>query len=345
MSLIPEFIFQTTISRGIDLLRTDPRYIDQLFRNLSQGDQQQMRSFIQQHQIDLSINYPRSQLSVPAIVVLLKSDNESSQGAYLNDFMGYDTPDEFSYDGPIENEVLGGTASTTQIHGPGEVIFGPSRVLSATNNTLSVTNGEIYTNQFTDGRVRNRIYIVAGTGKGQQREVVSNSSSAIMVDSNWDTNPDNTSIFEIREPAREVLGEPSKLYDRRDPSTVVERKGSLYTNKYQIQLVGGNQEQTIYLYAILKSIFTLSRVFMEGQGVINLRMSGSDFVNRPEYIPDFAYMRVLNVEFEHPFDVYEPAKGLIEDFTLCLNNGSDVPLGISTEPVEIGRPDPEVVGP
>jgi len=82
---------QTTIVRGIKTLRNDSRFIDQLFRNLSQSDQEQIRSFITNNSIDLTINYPRDTLKVPAIVILLRSENEAPerQGVYLGDSMGY----------------------------------------------------------------------------------------------------------------------------------------------------------------------------------------------------------------------------------------------------------------
>lgn len=346
MSLIPEIIFQTVISRGIHTLRTDTRYIDHLFRNETAKTQEQMRLFISQNQIDLSINYPRSQLSVPAIVLLLRSDNEHTDGAYLDDFMGIGTPDEFAYDGDLSDEILGGTASVTSLSGPGTLEFGPWRVLSATLNTISVTNRTFYVDQFMDGTERLTVHIVSGTGAGQQRDIVANSSSNLMVDSNWTTVPDTTSVFEVRNPVEEVLGQPAKLYDRRDTSTILERKGGLYTNKYQCQVICSNQEQTIYLYEILKSIFTISRLFMEKQGIINFRMSGTDFVNRPEYVPDFAYMRMLSIEFELPFDVYIPMTDLIDDFTLCLTDGvAGVDAQISVDSVDISPTEPEIGGP
>ena len=346
MSLVPELIFQTVISRGIQTLRSDSRYIDQLFRNLSQGDQDQLRTFIQQNQVDLSINYPRSALSVPAIVILLRSDNEHPEGAYLDDYMGTGNPDEFDYDGDLSGEILGGTALSSTTSGPGLLVFGPHRVLSATLNTLSVTPKVFFTNQFMDGTELLTVHIVSGLGAGQQRDIVANSNSNLMVDENWLTIPDTTSVFEIRNPVEEVLGQPSKLYDNRDTTTVVDRKGGLYTNKYQIQVIGANQEQTIYLYAIIKSIFTLARIFMEKQGIINLRMSGTDFVNRPEYLPDFAYMRMLAVEFESPFDIFVPVSDLITNFTLCLTDGeSGENAPISNTAVVIGPTAPTITGP
>ena len=344
MSIVPEFIFQTTISRGIATLRKDSRYIDQLFRNLSRGDREQMRAFIQSNTIDLAINYPRSALSLPAIVILLRTDNEST--AFLDDYMAMGNPDEFSYDGGIEGEILGGTTSTSNTSGPSELVFGPHRVLSATLNTLRVSDRTFYVSQFVDGTELLEVHIVSGTGSGQVRKVVANSHNYLMTDTNWTIVPDTTSVFEIRTPRSEIVGQPPLLYNNNDFSELVERRGGVYTNRYQVQVVATTQEQVIYLYAILKAIFTLSRLFMEGQGVINLRMSGTDFINRPEYVPDMAYMRMMTVEFENHFDVYQSVGGLVENFTLCLIDGIDgVNANISEDPVDLTTKDPTITGP
>ncbi len=101
----------------------------------------------------------------------------------------------------------------------------------------------------------------------------------------------------------EVIGEPRTLYDR-DAANQVERLGSIYNMSYQIQVVGPNPEFTIYLANIVKSIFTIGRQFLEGQGVINMKLGATDFVPRAEYQPEFSYMRAISVDFSSPFDVF-----------------------------------------
>lgn len=345
MSLLPELIFQTTISRGIITLRNDSRLIDQLFRNLSQGDLSQIRDFLKSQTINLVINFPRSTLSLPAIVIVLKNENESA--TYLNDSMGMDVPDTFGYEGAEDfPEVLGGVASTSSMYGPGKVVFGPHKVLSATNNTIKVSDNQFVRDCFvSNSSIKGHtVHIVAGKGKGQIRDIVANSHNIIMVDPNWSTIPDTTSIFEVREEPYEVVGEPSRLYDRRNDDLNLERKGAMYTNRYQIQLVGSNPQQTIYLYAILKSIFTLSRTFLEEQGIVNMKLSGTDFTNRPEYLPDFSYMRALNVEFEHPFDVYSELKGAAKKFKLILHEAME-DAEVSNTTLDITPKTPTVEGP
>jgi hypothetical protein len=258
--------------------------------------------------------------------------------------MGLETPEEMSFDGDIDDEVLGGTASTSSMSNQGLIVFGPHRVLSSTNNTIKVSDKTFVPNSYVNSNDPYTLHVVGGTGAGQTRGIKAVSHNIVMVAPNWQVLPDDTSIFEIRKTADEVLGEPAKLYDRRSTEEAfIERKGSYYANRYQIQLVGSNQEQTIYLYVILKAIFTLSRLFMEKQGIINFKMSGTDFINRPEYIPDYAFMRAMNVEFDSPFSVFEPMSGLIESFTICLNN--DVGNIAMTASVSIAPEETIITGP
>lgn len=327
MSLLPEFIIQTTIVRGIQAFRKDHRFIDQLFRNLDQNSLQQMRTFLDTQVIDLAINYPRSTLKVPAIVILLKSETEGQ--AYLGDSMGLEVPDVFGYDGGVEGEVLGGAGSVSSLSGEGKIIAGPLNAVGGTLNTIKVDTSMF---KFCVDAYRGNsstIAIVAGTGTGQKRDITANSTDTIMVSPNWTTIPDNTSVFEIRASVDEVIGEPAKLYDRRNGTPFIERRGALYNVSYQIQVIGHNPESTIFLYAILKAIFTLSRIFMERNGIIDLKMSGTDFLPRAEYLPDYAYMRAMTMDFKVPFDIFEDIGNGVNTINLLLDPKEPVVIDLA----------------
>ncbi len=306
----------TTIARGIRTLRRDSRLLDQLFRNLDQRSAAEMRTFIKEQSIDSCLNYPREALKIPAIIILLKAEEENT--AYLGDSKGTGlAPEPFEYDGAISEppiEVLGGTASVSTMSGLGKLVFAAYKAMSGTNNTLKIGSEQWPTSKFVGHTIR----LIAGTGAGQDREISANSDDTVMVTPNWVTVPDDTTIFDIRksEPD-EVVGEPSSLYDTHQ-STVYERKGSLYGLSYQIQVIGPNPELTIYLAAILKAIFTLSRQFLEQQGIINMKLSATDFVPRTEYQPDFAYMRAIGVDFFHPFDIFEELGGLAQTLQIGI---------------------------
>lgn len=344
MSVIPEFIIQTTIVRGIRTLRQDSRYIDQLFRNLSQKDQQQIRKFLTESAIDLAINYPRDTLKVPAIVILLRREQEFAQGAYLGDSMGIGHPEEFSYDGSIDDSMLLGTGSLSSMGGLGPFVLEPTQATGGTVNTIDKTGAGWVNSAFLADQGQT-VRIVAGTGQGQIRELVDNTMTSVVVSPNWTIVPDATSIFEIRGIESEIVGEPSKLYNAQDPTEWIERKGSLYALNYQVQVIGQNPEQTIYLYTVLKSILTLSRLFMEGQGLINLKMGGADFQPRTDYVPDFAYMRTLSLDFQYHFDTYQLLEDLATEFQVTLEGMDDtaeaVDLSVTTVP-NVGRTAPTV---
>lgn len=298
-------------------IRQDTRLLDQLFRNLDQQSAAEMRKFILEHQIYLDINYPREALRLPAIIILLKSENEAQ--AYLGDSMGMDSvPEVLSYDD--EFEVLGGAASVSTMGGQGRLISGPHNVLTATNNTIRIADRLWNIDQFRVGV--HTLGIIGGRGVGQLRKINTNGENTLLVDANWTVVPDTTSLFEIRSEPGEIIGEPRSVYTREDARNI-ERLGQLYSMNYQIQIITQNPELTVYLHAIVKSIFVLSRQFMEGQGIINFKLGATDFVPRPEYQPDLAYMRALNIDFLYPFDVFTEVTDLAASFNVVLEGCTD----------------------
>lgn len=327
MSLIPEFILQTVLARGMKAFRDNHRYIDQLFRNYDVRSVDQIRTFIKENAVDLCINYPKDTVKVPAIVILLK--NESEAQAYLADSMGIDFPDIFSFDGGIDGETLGGTASVSSLSGYGMLVFGPVVVEGGTINTVEFDSDHFAIDNLVGQEYTVRI--VAGTGKGQIRNVESNTLDTITVTPNWKIPPDGTSIVEVRAKESEVLGQPSALFDRTNDTPFIERRGALYNVNYQVQIIGPNPELTIALYNIVKSILFVSKTLLEEQGVINLKVSGTDFLPKPEYQPELSYMRGLNLEFIAPFDIFEDVDPLINEINLIVE-GLDALIG---EPVEI----------
>jgi hypothetical protein len=303
-----------------------------------------MRDFVVSQALDLCINYPRKELAMPAIVILLRNETEAQ--AYLGDSMGHDcNPEIFEYEGGIEDEILGGVASLEEVTTRRKTVFGPYRAYVSTNNTLRVDEKDVWTGNEYDGGAFS-VHIVGGLGAGQVRDITTNSGDTLMVSKNWEVNPDDTSIFEVRERGMEVVGEPSSLYDRKVRPNNLERRGALYQLQYQVQVVGKNPEQTIYLYMILKAMFTLQRQFLETQGIINLQMGGTDFVNRAEYMPDHSYMRAMNLSFLVPFDVYE-FEDVATSFQLALEQcvpDADKTLAMETGIISLEPEEPTIGG-
>lgn len=58
-----------------------------------------------------------------------------------------------------------------------------------------------------DGEAGNLVRIIAGTGKGQVRRILSNTATVLTLDTEWDTTPTATSVFVIELPTWEFEGE------------------------------------------------------------------------------------------------------------------------------------------
>lgn len=324
MSLVAEHILQGVITRGLVVMRQDSRFLDQLFRNLDRESQDQIRDFIRTRPIDVCLNYPRSDLKLPAIVILLRSETEAQP--FLGDSMGAELPDDFTFDGALGTQIIGGRASSAAARSAEDKrTFGPYFATSGTANTIEIADPVFVTNEFAKAGMTVRI--VGGTGVGQIRAIASNDRETITVTPGWLTVPDDTSVFEVRELGAEVVGgEPARLYDRRDATLWLERRGALYRLAYQIQVIApASAALAVYLAIVVKAILTLARATLEKQGCLAMTIGMTDLTPRPEYVPDFAYMRSLNVEFLHPFDVYEEMADLASSFQLVLEGGT--PLG------------------
>lgn len=338
MALVPEHILQGVIVRGIEAMRRDSRLVDQLFRNVDAEGQRQMRDLFRSRvPFDLCLNYPREVLKLPGIIITLRQQDESQ--AWLSDSMGTALPDEFTYDGGIESEILGGVASAATVSGEAPLLFGPFYAQSATIGTVTFD-----TTLSQDWRGRNATCrVVAGTGAGQIRPIASNTSTTVSVSPNWRTVPDDTSVIEVRGVPGEVIGgAPKRMYNARNTSLWVENKGVYDAMQYQILVASPNPAMTIYLAMILRAILFLARNTLEAQGLINLRVSASDLVPRAEYLPDPAYVRSLNVAFMCPFNVFQELGDLATTLQIALEGPtitdvvSDTTTNIGLQPDTIG---------
>jgi hypothetical protein len=99
-----------------------------------------------------------------------------------------------------------------------------------------------------------------------------------------------------------AVGEPSRVYAS-DGSYL--RKGANFAANYNLHVMAGQQDQVIYLYSAVKALLLSQRAFLESQGVINLRVGGSDFAPRTEFLPDEVFQRMMTLQFTSPFSFLE----------------------------------------
>lgn len=315
MAVVPEIILQRAIMSGFQAIRKDPRIINALFKNLPIHQQNAIKQYITESVIDFSINYPRADIKVPAIVLLLKNEAESQN--FLWDVMGappnYDMPDS-----DLSDDILGGAtaASSSSMAGLPPAVLQGLRVLEQVpvDNTLPGSPDNTYLRFVPeDQELINEVFstrdswpclmlhVVSGAGIGQRRLITSITSERLDIDGQFEVNCNNTSVVDIRyaELQEGVYGEPVRTYQ---PKKSQLRLGANYEGQYQLEVLAGNQEEVIYLYTVLKAILFSQRSFLEAQGIMSLKLSGSDLAPRSEMLPDEIFTRSLTLMFTYPFD-------------------------------------------
>lgn len=301
-AVIPERILQNALVTGIRQLRENPELMAGLFGHLSDKEYEEIVTYIVEVHPTMYINYPRNEPSLPGLILLLKNEKESQ--TFLGDQMGtsphYGMPNQqFQYDGSNT------AASVTDLSGLTKKLFGNLSVVSGTSSAITVDPTDEWL-EFVESipELPARLHVIDGTGKGQVRTICKINPSSIDIDGTFEVNLDSTSIVDIRSDNDSELieGEPSRGLN---PNARITRLGSNYETTYQLDIVAGSQEQVLYLYSVIKSIFYMKRPYIEAQGLMALRINGSDFAPRSEFLPDEVFHRVLNLTFDYPFGVFQ----------------------------------------
>ena len=122
-------------------------------------------------------------------------------------FQSYDVLNDNWYqkNSPLSGMLMGNISTDIAIETLSESAVGvlASSTFTGANvgNTWTTTISTFTENQYANYIVR----IVSGAGIGQDRLIVSNDTDAITINRKWDTNPNNTSLFQI-------LADNDKLY-------------------------------------------------------------------------------------------------------------------------------------
>lgn len=315
MSVLPEIIFKTAIQNGLETVRRDTRLIEQLFRNLSLEDLDSVVKYFSETQIKVELGYPNEPPMLPAIIILLK--NESEDAAMLSDFAGTGTPEEFSYYGEIESQIIAGTASLGSLKGEPRIIEGPKTAVSGTSTTITVAGTPWRVNQFKDRDLR--IRIVAGNGRGQIREVESNTTNSVTIREPWTNIPNSTSIFEITEDKTDVWGEPAKLFDVRDVTKSVDKYAIMFKASCLLNIIAPTSEIAIMTNALVKAILMILRQKMEEQGIKVARMSSSDVLVQQDMFPTQAFVRSLTIDFIYEFAIFDDSGEPLETIEITFD--------------------------
>lgn len=126
--------------------------------------------------------------------------------------------------------VTGSTNDNIQIDANDTgLLFSSGGTISSTNRVLTVSGLTLSVDRWTNYQLR----ITSGTGIGQRRRIIANSTTTITVERDWIISPDNTSVFAI-------YGDTNKIY------------------------LAGNAQSSLYQYSIEEDIWTESSTFDNG---------------------------------------------------------------------------------
>lgn len=304
MSVIPEAVLQKAITGGYRALRKDSRLIDTIFKSLNQDQVAQIKDFVLNTAVNFTINYPRKDVVLPVIALVLKNESESQ--TFLGDMLG-DASDPWTPDPALSVDTLGGhSASVTDQGGLFRKFAGPIQVtLQESPTRISFADQLDLTDRVQRANLTGAaVHVVGGTGAGQVLEVRRMSNTSLDTIEAFGVPLDSTSLIDIRVLAdpETPIGEPSRVYEK-TYGTV--RKGVNYEANYYLHILSGQQEQTIFLYSLVKAILLTQRKFLESQGIQSLKISGTDFAPRSDFLPDEAFQRVMTLTFSHPFTFIE----------------------------------------
>jgi hypothetical protein len=313
VAIIPEVLLQRAIVEGFRNIRKDSRVLDTIFKNLHQDQLEAVKEFILKTSIDFSVNYPRKDLRVPSFVLLLK--NEAEAQTFLGDVMGGDTDQELTID------TLGGHGgSVSSSKGIPRKVAGPIAIEEQTDDGV-ITFQEPIT-ELVESFIENNpgclhLYVTKGAGVGKIYTILRIRENGLDIEGVFDPQLDSTSVVDIRKPNDPELstGEPSRIYDPQADRFV--KKGVNYDVTYHIHVIAGHQDEVIYLYALLKALLLMQRSFLESQGIMALRIGGSDFAPRTEYLPTEAFQRMMTLQFVAPFSFIESVP-TIKSFSLNI---------------------------
>lgn len=117
-------------------------------------------------------------------------------GFPFSDAPWIDTDAAASSPSPLTVDILGRTRpGASIIRDSGTATSGAAKTLTDTGKTWGL-------NAYTGKAVK----IISGTGSGQIKQIASNTATVLTVDGNWQTNPDNTSVYRIYDGALATTG-------------------------------------------------------------------------------------------------------------------------------------------
>jgi|7_EtaG_2_1085326.scaffolds.fasta_scaffold07224_3 hypothetical protein len=128
-----------------------------------------------------------------------------------------------------------------------------------------------------------------------------NESGLNTIDGFFFTPDEDSPVVPTPELSKETVGEPRRMFDLDNP-TYKEQRGSGFRTSYLLQIMTDNQDFTVFLYAAIKNILVSNLMVFEKNGLLDISISGSDFMPQAIQQPNFVFLRGITMSFLNYFD-------------------------------------------
>jgi hypothetical protein len=127
-----------------------------------------------------------------------------------------------------------------------------------------------------------------------------NESGLNTIDGFFFTPDEDSPVVPTPELQEETIGQPRKMFDLDNP-TYKEQRGSGFRTSYLLQIMTDNQDFTVFLYAAIKNILVSNLMVFEKNGLLDISISGSDFMPQAIQQPNFVFLRGITMSFLNYF--------------------------------------------
>lgn len=88
-----------------------------------------------------------------------------------------------------------------------------------------------------------------------------------------------------------------------DEETYADFVGAVFTSSHSVCVYAEHPDQCLYLYHFVKMILLGGKDWLLSQGIAEVALSGSEMAPQEGYLPDYAFIRTVNVRTTAPFIV------------------------------------------
>ena len=109
----PEIAIKSALEAGLDALKTDPSVLDDLFASYDPTVLSAVKQFFANNTVTVRFNWPKPDIKLPAVCIILTGEQEDVQNDALGDLMGQETDNDAA---PTQVYDINGLAETASVN-------------------------------------------------------------------------------------------------------------------------------------------------------------------------------------------------------------------------------------